>query len=108
MTRYDERMTTATKANAIGTCPCGAITTVSDVWNLWRTDEDADRLWQTYRRIVCRDCGRNIPAASVVAKAGKCACGSWCTEGTGRTCTCECGGANHGAKYAPGTLFYLH
>lgn len=39
---------------------------------------------------ACRKCGRLQVAESVATKKGKRACGSWCTEGTGKSCTCEC------------------
>jgi len=61
-----------------------------------------------YVKLPCRECGRHLCAQSVTGRQGKRKCGSWCTEGHGLTCTCECGGRNHGAAYPPGTLFFLH
>lgn len=97
-----------TQSNAIAQHKaCGTVTMVPDVWKLWERDEEAARLWFSYQRIICSGCGAKVFAYPTTAKKGKRACGSWCTEGTGKTCTCECEGRNHGAKYAPGTLFYL-
>jgi hypothetical protein len=86
----------------------GAVTFVSH--------EDAHAYWNDlatpsryYSFLPCRECGRHLVAKSVTGKCGTRRCGSWCTEGYGLTCTCECGGANHGAdlSFAPGELWCL-
>ncbi len=47
-----------------------------------------------------RGCHATIPLKPIKVRAGKRECGPWCTDGTGRTCTCVCEGRNHGSKYS--------
>lgn len=93
----------------IAKCGCQAVTTIQDMDAARRVDENVNRMWQLYRQIPCRECGRAANAHSVQAKTGKRECGSWCTEGTGRSCTCQCGGKNHGSSFQhTGALWYAN
>lgn len=83
-------------ANVIAKCRCGKVTTLVD----WKSaGEDAVRLFQVYGAVQC-ECGRQPMGFIVESRPGKRECGAWCTEGTGRRCTCVCGGRNHGSRYS--------
>ena len=73
----------------VGKCPrCKAAVAVS-----WTLDEAGAASWQV--RSGC--CGRWSIVRQVIGKvSAKRACDEHCTTGTGRACTCECGGRNHG------------
>lgn len=49
--------------------------------------------------LSCPGCQRRRGMLPVDGKQGKRNCGEWCTSGTGRSCTCTCGGANHGLMW---------
>ena len=52
-------------------------------------------------------CGYTIKLRPIEVKTGKRECGAWCTDGTGRKCTCVCEGRNHGSTYShTGALWY--
>lgn len=54
-----------------------------------------------------RGCGHTLRLWPVKATRGKKECGAWCTDGTGRKCTCVCEGRNHGSTYShTGALWY--
>lgn len=54
-----------------------------------------------------RGCNSTIKLAPITTKAGKRECGAWCTDGSGRKCTCVCEGRNHGSAYShTGALWY--
>lgn len=86
----------------------GAVTFMDgdDAKSMWADPEVPSRY---YCFLPCRLCGRWIPAESVRGKRGTKKCGTWCTEGYGKSCTCECAGANHGSDLAlrPGDLWML-
>lgn len=93
-------------ANVIAKCECGKVLTLTDWRTLWERDEAADKLWRTAGAIQC-PCGRKPNGYVVRAKQGKKECGAWCTDGTGRTCTCVCEGRNHGIKFShTGALWF--
>jgi hypothetical protein len=75
------------------------------------TRGDLETYWdanpQRYGCGPCRECGRAGVVKVISVKKGKRACGSWCTEGTGRSCTCVCEGRSHGERFShTGALFY--
>jgi hypothetical protein len=93
--------------NVIAKCGCGAVTVVTDIKAACVSDERLNRMWQMYRSVPCRECGRATQGHTITGKPGKRECGSWCTEGTGKSCTCQCGGKNHGATFQhTGALWY--
>lgn len=54
-----------------------------------------------------RGCSYALRLWPVKATAGKRECGAWCTDGSGRKCTCICEGRNHGSTYShTGALWY--
>jgi hypothetical protein len=54
-----------------------------------------------------RGCFSTIVLRPVVATTGRRECGPWCTDGTGRKCTCVCEGRNHSSTYShTGALWY--
>lgn len=75
----------------IGRCPRCSSTVA-----LCRTlDEQNEQSSQTR----CHECNAWTIVTQVDGRLGKRECGDWCTEGTGRKCTCTCGGASHGLAY---------
>lgn len=101
---YDRDMT-ATKATGFRvTCkPCDKVT----FWTPDQMRERNNKLIGHYGYLECAGCGRERIPETVTGRKGTKPCGSWCTEGTGKTCTCICEGRNHGSAYPAGTLFYL-
>ena len=90
-----------TTNNAIAKCRCGTVTTVRDIYNSWRTDEDTYRTFARYARLSCRSCGRLAVAKAVIGKHNPAKeCSARCTGATGPACECECGGENHGGRFA--------
>ncbi len=100
--------TAVTTAFRIHCRRCDVFTVVSrdDALAVWNDPAAPARC---YSALPCRLCGTWYFANGVSAKRGKRPCGSWCTEGYGLSCTCECGGANHGRDLAltPGELANL-
>ena len=74
----------------IGRCHCGA--TVA----LTRT---LDQQSENSSQARCPACNRWVIVAQVAGKFGKRECGAWCEDGTGKSCTCTCGGRNHGMTW---------
>lgn len=76
---------------AIGKCPkCAAPVAVN-----WSQDDAGRESYQV--RSAC--CLRWTIVNWVDGRVGKRECGDWCTEGTGRKCTCTCGGSQHGLAW---------
>lgn len=48
---------------------------------------------------VTDGCPRLVRVAVVAQRVGRRECGPHCTEGTGKSCTCTCGGQAHGQAY---------
>lgn len=76
------------------------------------TRDGLERYWDANPRRYgygpCRECDRPGVVKVISTKKGKRACGVWCTEGTGRSCTCECEGRNHGERFShTGALFQM-
>ena len=73
---------------------------------LCRLDDDGSRM--TYHgqdamdfRVLCPNCGISDVTehkAKVRGRTGTNACESICETAEGLTCTCQCGGANHGVR----------
>jgi hypothetical protein len=96
---YSRAMTTTSTTTATtklpfpanGKCPrCAA--PVATVW----TEGEANRANYQVRSACC---GRWTIVQRIDGRVGKRECGDHCTEGTGRKCTCTCGGAQHGLAY---------
>ncbi len=63
--------------------------------------------WCTSTADDARGCQAAIKLRPITAKTGKRECGAWCTDGSGRKCTCVCEGKNHGSRYShTGALWY--
>jgi hypothetical protein len=69
---------------AIGKCSAGHVFSTT-------AHEAYENCWQ----VRCPACRRWTVLVPVSGTVGKRECGPWCTEGTGRRCTCQCGGKNH-------------
>jgi hypothetical protein len=92
--------TATTPVAVIAACRgCETVTQIPDLTAAMNADETVNRMWQLYNSVACRGCGRQAHAEIVRGKRGKRECGSWCTEGTGRSCTCQCEGRNHGSTF---------
>jgi len=51
--------------------------------------------------LACRTCGKAVPAKMVAGRhSERHICGTKCLASTGPSCTCSCGGKNHGASYS--------
>jgi hypothetical protein len=75
----------------VGRCPrCKAA-----VAAMLTLDQAGAASWQV--RSDC--CGRWSIVAQVAGKTGTRECGAWCEDGTGKACTCTCGGRNHGMTW---------
>lgn len=83
-------MNTATAAiTIIGKCSvCNILTNVER--------ETFENGWPTigHFHVDCKDCGRRTN--SKTAKVSAIKCGPKCYNATGPSCSCECGGKNHG------------
>jgi len=83
----------AAATSAVGTCRKGhTFTTTAKV------------AYDNGRQVRCpgtaaTDCGCWTVLALVYGKLGKRECGEWCTDGVGKSCTCTCGGQNHGRAW---------
>lgn len=84
-------MNTAATASYIGKCPeCRAAVTAA-----WTVAEANEAGYQA--RSAC--CSRWTVMAKMNATVGVRECGDYCTDGTGKSCKCSCGGANHGLAW---------
>jgi hypothetical protein len=79
---------------AIGKCPACR----EPVATSWTQDEASQASYQV--RSTC--CNRWTILHFVDGRIGKRECGEWCTTGTGKSCTCTCGGKNHGLAWRVG------
>lgn len=84
-------MSNATPATYLGKCP-KCRTAVSAAW----TVEEA-RAADYQARSAC--CSRWTVMAKLDATTGTRECGAYCADGTGKSCKCSCGGANHGLTW---------
>lgn len=51
------------------------------------------------RTSALHTCGLPVYLTEIRARVGRRECDTHCTEGTGRSCTCTCGGLNHGLAW---------
>ena len=70
----------------MASCTCGKITSVRSTPNAMMNPPRCA-------------CGRRPMFYPVKGKTGARECDDRCTEGKGRSCTCTCGGANHGLAW---------
>jgi hypothetical protein len=78
-------MNTLTTPEVVGRCRAGHF--VPATWG------DVQGGW-----ITC-PCGRPAVAKAFTAKTSTKMCGARCTSSLGPSCSCECGGRNHGADH---------
>lgn len=83
----------ATLTTVIGTCPLdGTVTSAAVDLETFASRQNLG--------LITGSCGHRHSAKAIRAKAGTRECGAWCWDGVGRSCTCQCGGKNHGTTYA--------
>ena len=75
------------KTSFIGKCSCGAAVAASWTW------EEAGENRQQVK------CHGWVVVFPVDGRVGKRECGTYCEEGKGRKCTCQCGGERHGLAW---------
>jgi hypothetical protein len=91
----------------IGKCrTCKKVVTIPDYEAL--KESDSELYWQIdiYKFTPCA-CGWTMKFRKMTTQRGARECGAWCTDGTGRKCTCVCEGRNHSSRYShTGALWY--
>lgn len=75
-------------------------TAIGKCHKCWRPVSSTIPAGARYGYVTC-PCGQapTVRVDPITVKRGRKGCGEWCTDGTGKSCTCVCEGTNHGFTY---------